>query len=78
MLVNYEIPSYKFLGEVNCPIRVFHGSKDFLIKPEKHSKRLKDLYPNKIERTLIKGAGHNGIYITKQYYDELKELLERY
>ena len=77
VLINYEIPSYKFLVEVNCPIRVFHGTKDFLIEPE-HSKRLKNLYPNKIERTLIQGAGHNGIYITKQYYDELKELLERY
>ncbi|WP_108804984.1 alpha/beta hydrolase [Aquimarina sp. Aq107] len=77
-LINYEIPSYKFLGEVNCPIRVFHGSKDFLIKPEEHSKRLKQLYPDKIELTLIKGAGHNGIYLSKQYYDELKELLDRY
>ncbi|SEL62020.1 hypothetical protein SAMN04487910_2818 [Aquimarina amphilecti] len=77
-LINYEIPSYKFLGEVDCPIRVFHGSKDFLIKPEEHSKRLKKLYPNKIELTLIKGAGHNGIYLSKQYYDELKELLDRY
>ncbi|MHA7056415.1 alpha/beta hydrolase [Aquimarina sp. M1] len=77
-LINYEIPSYKFLGEVRCPIRVFHGSKDFLIKPEEHSKRLKKLYPDKIELTLIKGAGHNGIYLSKQYYDELKELLARY
>ncbi|WP_298545418.1 alpha/beta fold hydrolase [uncultured Aquimarina sp.] len=77
-LINYEIPSYKFLGEVKCPIRVFHGSKDFLIKPEEHSKRLKKLYPDKIELTLIKGAGHNGIYLSKQYYDELQELLSRY
>ncbi|WP_299434853.1 alpha/beta fold hydrolase [uncultured Aquimarina sp.] len=77
-LINYEIPSYKFLGEVNCPVRVFHGSRDFLIKPEEHSKRLKKLYPDKIELTLIKGAGHNGIYLSKQYYDELKELLARY
>ncbi len=77
-LINYEIPSYKFLREVKCPIRVFHGSKDFLIKPEEHSKRLKNLYPDKIELTLIKGAGHNGIYLSKQYYDELKELLARY
>ncbi len=78
ILINYEIPSHKFLGEVKCPIRVFHGSKDFLIKPEENSKRLKKLYPNKIEHTMIEGAGHNGIYITKQYYDELKVLLEKY
>lgn len=77
-LINYEIPSYKFLEKVKCPIHIFHGAKDFLIKPEEHSKRLQDLYPNKIELSLIKGAGHNGIYFSKQYYDELKELLAGY
>ncbi|EZH71652.1 peptidase [Aquimarina atlantica] len=78
MLINYEIPSYKFLKEVTCPIQIFHGTHDFLIKPEENSKRLEALYPEKIKHTMIKGAGHNGIYITKQYYDELKNLLERY
>lgn len=78
ILINYEIPSYKFLKEVTCPIQIFHGTHDFLIKPEENSKRLEALYPNKIKHTMIKGAGHNGIYITKQYYDELKNLLERY
>jgi len=24
-LINYEIPTYKFLGEVKCPIQIFHG-----------------------------------------------------
>lgn len=78
IMINYEIPSYKFLADVKCPIRIFHGSKDFLITPEENSKRLKKMYPNKIEHTMIEGAGHNGIYITKQYYDELKELLSKY
>lgn len=76
-LINYEIPSYKFLKEVTCPIKIFHGTRDFLIKPEEHSKRLKDLYPEKIDVTLIKGGGH-GVHLTKQYYDELKELLSKY
>lgn len=75
MLINYEIPSYKFLAKVTCPIYIFHGSNDFLITPEENSKQLEALYPNKIKHTMIKGAGHNGIYITKQYYDEIKELL---
>ncbi|WP_082994811.1 alpha/beta hydrolase [Aquimarina megaterium] len=78
MLINYKIPSYKFLKEVTCPIQIFHGTHDFLIKPEENSKRLEALYPDKIKHTMIKGAGHNGIYITKQYYDELKGLLEQY
>ncbi len=76
--INYKIPTYKFLNEVRCPIQIFHGSKDFLIKPKENSKRLEALFPNKIEYSMIKGAGHNGIYLTKQYYDELKILLSKY
>ncbi|TYP77246.1 alpha/beta hydrolase [Aquimarina intermedia] len=75
MLINYEIPSYQFLSEVSCPVYIFHGSRDFLISPEENSKKLKALYPDKIHHIMIEGAGHNGIYITKQYYDILKNIL---
>ncbi len=75
-MINYEIPSYKFLADVKCKIKILHGTRDFLIKPEENSLRLKALYPNKIEYTAIEGAGHNGIYITKQYYDQLKIILQ--
>ncbi|WP_438710977.1 alpha/beta hydrolase [Aquimarina muelleri] len=78
ILINYEIPSYKFLAEVTCPIYIYHGTNDFLIKPEENSKRLEALYPNKIKHVMIKGAGHNDIYVTKQYYNEIKQLLNRY
>ncbi|WP_378186388.1 alpha/beta hydrolase [Aquimarina sp. W85] len=75
LLINYKIPSYKFLSKVTCPIYIFHGTKDFLINPEENSKKLKALYPDKINHVMIEGAGHNGIYITKQYYDALKNIL---
>ncbi len=75
-LIKYEIPIYKFLKKAQCPIHIFHGSRDFLIKPKENSERLLQLYPSKIQHSLIEGAGHNGIYISKQYYDELKIVLE--
>ncbi len=75
-LINYEIPSYQFLAKVTCNIEILHGTKDYLIKPEESSLLLKELYPKKINYTSIEGAGHNGIYITKQYYDELKNILQ--
>jgi len=75
-MVNYEIPTYKFLEDVTCPIKIYYGSRDFLIDPTKNTIPLKKLYPNKIDVTVIDFAGHNGIYITKQYYDILTELLE--
>jgi len=75
-MVNYKIPTYQFLKDVDCPIKLYYGSRDFLIDPEKNAIPLKKLYPNKIDVTVIDFAGHNGIYITKQYYDILKELLD--
>lgn len=74
-MVNYKIPSYKFLETVHCPIKILHGTRDYLIKPEINSKRLKALFPNKVEFYPIHEAGHNGIFITKQYYDLLKVFL---
>lgn len=75
-MVNYKIPTYKFLEDVSCPIKIYYGSRDFLIDPEKNTVPLKKLYPTKIEVTVIDFAGHNGIYITKQYYEILTDLLE--
>ena len=74
-LIKYDIPSYKFVQRVTCPITIFHGSRDFLIHPDSNSKKLKALKPNNITLHFITDAGHNGLHITKQYYDLLKEIL---
>jgi len=74
-LIKYNIPTYRFLKTVTCPIKVFHGTKDFLINPKTNSARLKQLYPEKIDLIYIEDASHNSIHITKQYYDELKKHL---
>lgn len=74
-IVNYDIPTFKFLETVKCPIQIYHGSRDFLIKPKTNSERLKALFPEKTNLTYIKEAGHNSIHITCQYANELAELL---
>ncbi|MEP0263983.1 alpha/beta fold hydrolase [Dokdonia sp.] len=74
-LIKYDIKTYAYLATVQCPIQIFHGTKDFLIRPNSNSEKLKELYPDKIDLTLIIDAVHNDIHITKQYYDALKELL---
>jgi len=71
-LIKYNIPTYQFLKTVSCPIKIFHGTKDFLINPKTNSEKLKQLYPEKIDLIYIEDASHNGIHITKQYYDELE------
>jgi len=74
-LIKYDIPSYQFVKKIKCPVKIFHGTRDFLIHPDTNSKKLKQLNPKNIELTFIMDAAHNGIHITKQYYEELQRIL---
>lgn len=75
-MVRYDIPTYKFVENVSCPVYIFHGDKDFLVNVETNSRKLKAINPDNIHLTVITDASHNGIHITKQYYDALKEVLK--
>ncbi|WP_250433162.1 alpha/beta hydrolase [Hanstruepera flava] len=74
-LIKYDIPTYQYLKTVSCPINIFYGTRDFLIHPETNAKKLQALKPNGINLHPITDGGHNGLHITKQYYDELKKIL---
>ena len=74
-LMRYDIPSYQFVQAVKCPIHICYGTRDFLINPETNTKKLKALQPENITLHPITDAGHNGLHITKEYYDLLKVIL---
>ncbi|MGY0391654.1 alpha/beta hydrolase [Bizionia sp. KMM 8389] len=73
-LIKYDIPTYSYIEHIKCPITIFYGTRDFLISPETNAKKLKQIAPNKITLIPIIDAGHNGLHITKTYYDKLQEL----
>lgn len=74
-LIKYDIPTYQYIKEVTCPIKIFYGTRDFLIHPDTNAKKLQVLQPNNITLFAIIDAGHNGLHITKQYYEDLKKVL---
>ena len=74
-IMKYDIPSYQFVKDVKCPIHICYGTRDFLIHPDTNAKKLKALQPNNITLHPITDAGHNGLHITKEYYDLLKVIL---
>ena len=74
-LIKYDIPTYKYIKEVNCPINIYYGTRDFLIHPDTNAKKLKEMAPNNISLHPIRDGGHNGLHITRQYYNELKKIL---
>ena len=68
-------PTFEYIKDVTCPINIFYGTRDFLINPETNAKKLESIRPNKTSVHPITDGGHNGLHITKEYYDELKKIL---
>jgi pimeloyl-ACP methyl ester carboxylesterase len=67
-----KFPSLKYIKEMDCPIKIFHGIDDKLI-PISHGMDLDDANPNKtFKPTWMEGVGHNGILEIIQ----TKDLLE--
>lgn len=74
-LLKYDIPTYQYIKDVSSPINIYYGTRDFLIHPETNAKKLQAIKPESISLHPITDGGHNGLHITKQYYDELKKIL---
>lgn len=75
-LIEYKIPTHRFIEKVRCPITIFHGKDDQLITPEGNSIQLQQLDPNNITLHLIDNCNHNGIYKSNAYYNLLSVVLK--
>ena len=74
-LRKYKFETHKFLENVNCPVYVFHGTKDKII-PYSNSEKLKEEFPDKIELTTLKGTDHLINGNIKAYREKLAEILD--
>lgn len=74
-IIKYNIPTYQFVKQVTCPIIIFYGTRDFLIHPDTNAKKLQTIQPDNIQLYPIEDADHNGLHITRQYYQDLKKVL---
>jgi len=75
-LIEYKIPTHKFIEKVGCPITIFHGKDDQLITPEGNSIQLQQLNPDNIALHLIDNCSHNGIYRSDAYFNMLPTVLK--
>jgi len=76
LLIEYKIPTHKFIEKVRCPITIFHGKDDQLITPKENSIQLQQLDPDNITLYLIDNCNHNGIYRSDTYLNTLPTVLE--
>ncbi len=72
-LIKYKLNTARFIEKVKCPIYIFHGDSDDLIKPE-HAKKLKRKYPQ-IELNIIEDYGHNDLSLSPILEEKMKAIL---
>ncbi len=61
-LAKYELKSHEYLQKVDCPIFIFHGTKDRVV-PYEQGKKLEASIKNKtVELYTIEGGNHHNLY----------------
>ena len=74
-VLRYHLRTDKWLKNVNCPVYIIHGTKDWLI-PIRHSERLQAINPHKITLIRIEGAGHNNLNKFPEYHNFIRDILK--
>jgi alpha-beta hydrolase superfamily lysophospholipase len=73
-LLKYKLPVYKYLGLVNAPVTIFHGTEDRVI-PYNNAHRLTAAMHSKDRFITIENAGHNNLNDYPQFHKTLDSLL---
>ena len=75
LMSNYKLPVYQFLPDVPYPVIIFHGTNDGVI-PYRCAKKLKPLLKITDAFITVKGASHNNLNATSQYFNAIDSLLK--
>ncbi|MBU6177165.1 MAG: alpha/beta hydrolase, partial [Bacteroidetes bacterium] len=72
-LLHYQFPTAQYLEKVEAPIRIVHGTSDFVIAHQ-HSINLTKK-KKAIQLVIIKGGSHNNLFEYKEARAALKKWL---
>jgi len=70
----YKIPTWKYLQDVQEPISIFHGDKDWII-PYRCAAKLKAVLKPTDRFICIQGGSHNDLNDFRQFHEGLDSLL---
>jgi len=74
LVMRYQMPTYKWIKYVDCPIKIIHGTNDKVIK-FKSSLQLSKLNPSSTRLYPIIDGGHKNLHNFESYHKALEELL---
>jgi alpha-beta hydrolase superfamily lysophospholipase len=73
-LLKYQLPTCRFLEDVDAPVTIFHGTNDKVVTYS-NSKRLMKHLKAKDELITIKGGSHNNLFTYTETIHKLDSLL---
>lgn len=73
--LRYNIPTFQYLKNVRCPIKIIHGSEDNLV-PIKTAIDLSEINPELTRLYVILGAGHINIHQFEEYHRVMEEIFD--
>ena len=76
LIIKHPFRTDKWIGEVACPVHIFHGTEDELIPYQSSIKLAEKLHqPQEAVLTLLKGGGHRGLNRFDAYQKKMSDLL---
>ena len=81
--LRYNIPTFQYLKNVKCPIKIIHGSDDRLV-PIKTAVDLSEINPKLTRLYVILGAGHINVHhfeenqhVMEEIFNERKTVIDK-
>ena len=71
--LRYNIPTFHYLKNVRCPIKIIHGSNDNLV-PLSVAVDLSEISQKKTRLFVILGAGHINVHQFEEYHRVMEEI----
>ena len=73
--LRYNLPTFQYLKNVRCPIKIIHGSDDRLV-PVNTAIDLSEVNPKLTRLYIILGAGHINVHQFEEYHRVMQEIFD--
>ena len=77
-LLHYKFPTYQYINKVICPITIYHGTDDSVIKYKQGERLFESIEKDAKTMISVPGGGHNDLVLFEEYLDTIGEALETY
>jgi fermentation-respiration switch protein FrsA (DUF1100 family) len=77
-LLHYKFPTYQYINKVICPITIYHGTDDSVIKYKQGERLFESIKKDTKTMISVPGGGHNDLVLFEEYLDTIGEALETY